>query len=168
MFKKTSAVVKGNNFPSFPRFPSLFSSAIWDGFWSDFESTMGDVDKIWQSSTWQSSTVPHDVIQHKDEKGDIVATEIQYALAGFDKDDITIEVDDNELSIKVERSEETKEEDAKKEYLHRGLAKRRMEWSYVLNGRVDRENITSSYENGMLKVKVPLFPQKEVKKIEVK
>ena len=164
MLRKSSEIIKQQSaFPSFPRFPSLFSSNVWDGFWNDFDTTMGDVDRI-----WQSSTVPHDVIQHKDESGNIVATEMKYALAGFDKSDIMIEVDDNELCIKVERSEETKEEDAKKEYLHRGLAKRRMEWSYVLNNRVDRENITSVYENGMLKVKVPLFPQKEVKTIEVK
>jgi len=149
----------------FPRFPSVFSSHawddLWDGLWNGRDLTL--FDEVLFGGGGHS---PYDVIQTKDAQGNVTGTEFNFALAGFKPQDVTIEVDENELRVKVEKAEKT--EDPSKTYVHRGLARRKMEYSYVLGGQVDKDNIAASFDDGMLKINLPSLPKKEVKKIEVK
>ena len=50
--------------------------------------------------------------------------EIQVAVSGFNKEEITVEVDQDQLIIRGQRD---REDDAHYEYLHRGLATRDFE-----------------------------------------
>ena len=156
MTKETSITKKDT---SVQQFPSLFRSSIWDDFfdWGGFSEAL-----------FERGGTPCDVVEIKDDKGEIVANEFTYALAGYDKGNVKIEVDDNKLTISVDKSEETEEQDENKTYVHRGLTRKNMQWSYVLGNKVDGENVTAEMENGVLKVNVPLLPEKEVKQIEVK
>lgn len=140
------------------RFPTILSSSFFDDFFEDY-------DKMFDKFLGTSQIVPCDVIQNKDEGGNIIDTELRYALAGYDKDNIAIEIDDNVLTCKVEKTEKS-EDTSKKNYLHKGISHRYIEFSYRLDG-FDKENITSSFENGILTIKLPISERKAIKKIKV-
>jgi molecular chaperone IbpA len=60
---------------------------------------------------------PYNILKHNDD-----SYEIQLAVTGFDKDEITVEIDQNNLIVKGKRKET--EESIDTLYLHRGLAAR--------------------------------------------
>ncbi len=73
--------------------------------------------------------------------------EIQVAVSGFDKEEISVEVDQDQLVIKGERQ---REDDAKHEYLYRGLATRDFKRSWTLADHMEVDN--ASIKNGILTV----------------
>lgn len=107
-----------------------------------FDSLFNDVEKRFANSV-QTNYPPYNVLKHDDDH-----FEIEVAVAGFDREDITIEVDQNLLTIKGTR---LKEDDASK-YLHRGLAARDFERSFTLAEHM----IVGDAEltNGILRVKL--------------
>jgi len=140
-------------------FPSIFSQDVFEELlnmepFKDFERFFGN-----------SQVVPYDFIENKDKNGVVISNEIQYALAGYDKDNISIEIDEDRLNLKIEKIEKT--DDSNKNYVHKGISQRRIEASYCING-YDKENISSSFENGILKITLPVTEKKQAKKIEVK
>jgi len=78
------------------------------------------------------------------------AYRIQMALAGFTRDEIDVTVQDNVLII-VGRGGESADGD-KREYLHRGIAKRAFERRFQLADTIKVTN--AGYENGLLNVEL--------------
>ena len=107
-----------------------------------FDSLFNDVERRFANSI-QTNYPPYNVLKHDDN-----SFEIEVAVAGFDREDISIEVDQNQLTIKGQR---LKDEDASK-YLHRGLAARDFERSFTLADHI----IVGDAEltNGILRVKL--------------
>jgi molecular chaperone IbpA len=107
-----------------------------------FDSLFNDVERRFANSV-QTNYPPYNVLKHDDN-----TFEIEVAVAGFDREDITIEVDQNLLTIRGQRQ---KEDDASK-YLHRGLAARDFERSFTLADHI----IVGDAEltNGILRVKL--------------
>jgi len=99
-----------------------------------------------------SNYPPYNVLKHDDSH-----YEIELAVAGFDKDDITVEVNQNELII---RGNKINEEDASK-YVHRGLAARSFERIFTLM----EHHVVQDAEvvNGMLKIKINVIVPEELK-----
>ena len=94
---------------------------------------------MFESSDFQNTFPPYDIIKNSDAKYDI-----QIALAGYSKEDITIEVKDNTLSIKSVK----KNEDDKVEVLHRGIAKRYFERHFTIADDVKVKG--AELKNGLL------------------
>ena len=94
---------------------------------------------MFESSGFQNTFPPYDIIKNSDTKYDI-----QIALAGYSKEDITIEVKDNTLSIKSVK----KNEDDKVEVLHRGIAKRYFERHFTIADDVKVKG--AELKNGLL------------------
>jgi len=67
---------------------------------------------------------PYNVLKHDED-----TYEIEVAVTGFAKDEITVEVDQNQLIVKGDRENV---ENAETEYLHRGLASRNFVRSWTL------------------------------------
>ena len=86
---------------------------------------------------------PYNVIQHDDNN-----FEIEIAVAGFDREDITVEVDQDQLVIKGRRA---KDDDAAK-YVHRGLAARDFDRAFTLVDHVEVGE--AELTNGILRVKL--------------
>jgi molecular chaperone IbpA len=107
-----------------------------------FDSLFNDVEKRFANSV-QTNYPPYNVLKHDDDH-----FEIEVAVAGFDREDITIEVDQNLLTIKGTR---LKDEDASK-YLHRGLAARDFERSFTLAEHMIVGD--AALTNGILSVKL--------------
>jgi molecular chaperone IbpA len=80
-------------------------------------------------------------------KRDENSYEIQIAVTGFDKDEVTVEIDQNNLIVRAERKAT---ETAECEYLHRGLASRSFERSWTLAEYVEVGE--GSIKNGVLTI----------------
>lgn len=90
---------------------------------------------------------------------------MEIAVAGFKKDEITITVDNESLTIKGEKKPEGKNES--RYYVKRDIAKRNFEKSYSLMFPV--ENVEADVADGILTVKIiPHLKENNVRQIEIK
>lgn len=79
---------------------------------------------------------------------------IEMDVAGFAKEDISIEVKNGCLTIKAEKNSETNEEDSNKNYLRRERVYGKYERSFDL-GDLDQDKINAQFNNGVLEITVP-------------
>jgi molecular chaperone IbpA len=87
---------------------------------------------------------PHNIVKYDD-----THYGIEVAVAGFSKDEITVEVDQDQLTITGVKSVDV---DDSKEYLHRGLAARDFEQTFTLAEYMEVKG--AEVKDGMLKVKI--------------
>jgi len=106
-----------------------------------FDRIFNDFENRFQQST--TNYPPYNVIKHDEN-----TFEIEVAVAGFDREDITVQVDQDQLIIKGKKP---KEEDTT-QYLHRGLATRDFERTFTLAEHI----VVGEGElvNGILRVKL--------------
>jgi molecular chaperone IbpA len=135
---KTFLLIKEKTMNALTRFDTQALNRALIGF----DSLFNDVERRFANSV-QTNYPPYNVLKHDDDH-----FEIEIAVAGFDREDVTIEVDQNLLTIKGAR---LKEEDTSK-YLHRGLAARDFERTFTLADYM----IVGDAEltNGILRVKL--------------
>ena len=106
---------------------------------------------------------PYNIVKHDDN-----TYELEIAVTGFAKDEVTVEIDQNQLIVKGVRD---KNSDTTAEFLHRGLAFRDFERRFTLAEHM--EIVKAEIKNGLLLVqierKVPdaLLPRK-IEVIEIK
>jgi molecular chaperone IbpA len=138
MVPKTFLLIKEKTMNALTRFDTQALNRALIGF----DQLFNDVERRFANQV-QTNYPPYNVLKHDDDH-----FEIEIAVAGFDREDITIEVDQNQLTIKGQR---LKEDDASK-YLHRGLAARDFERSWTLADYM----IVGDAEltNGILRVKL--------------
>ena len=87
---------------------------------------------------------------------------ITLAVAGFTEADLSIELEDNQLLIRGRQTD-----DADRVYLHRGIAARQFQRSFVLAEAI--EIIGAELDNGLLHVDlVRPEPEPRVQKIKIK
>ncbi|MEA3504567.1 MAG: Hsp20/alpha crystallin family protein [Bacteroidota bacterium] len=88
-------------------------------------------------------------------KTNIVKNEKEYilemALPGFEKKDIEINIDENRLVIKSE-----KEMSQEVEYTTYEFGYKPFERKFTLSDKVETDNIKASFENGVLKMEIPM------------
>lgn len=93
--------------------------------------------------------------------------EVQLAAPGLQKADFQIEIKDGYLSISAEKSTENVEKNAnfkRKEFSFASFNRR-----FYLSDTIDADNITATYDQGVLNVRLPKVPtqEKSTKKIEI-
>jgi len=101
----------------------------------------------------------HDIIENEKE------FQVELSLAGVKKEDITLNVENNVLSIRAERKSSDQKFNKKQTFYGK------YEKSFTLPESVDEEKIQAAFEDGMLKLSIPkLVEQKKekVKQIEIK
>lgn len=140
-------------------FPTLFNSRSRNTNTLRFSDMLDDI--MEDAFSWSKGTfVPELNIYETDTE-----FEITVALPGMSKDDINIGFENNTITISGER--ELKEENGTK--YHRIESRfGKFERSLPLPNVIDEENITASYDNGVLTVTVPKLKEKAGRKIEVK
>lgn len=102
---------------------------------------------------------PHNIIKHNDNN-----YEIELAVAGFDKSEISVTVDQDELLISGRRLKG----DPDVAYIHRGLAARDFDRSFTLPQYMEVGEV--SLTNGVLSVKLTMIVPEALKPrtIEIK
>lgn len=91
---------------------------------------------------------------------------IELAVAGMRKDDFRINVEDDILSISVERKEI--EEKDEKNYTRREFRYDGFSRSFSLPENIDQDGIKADYKNGMLNITLPKSEEAKVKGREIK
>ena len=92
--------------------------------------------------------------------------DIELALAGFSKDDINVEYENNVLTVKsIKKAEEVQENDA---VLHRGISKRMFSKSFTVSDDVEVKG--AELKDGLLKVSLErIIPEsKKPRTIKIK
>ena len=95
------------------------------------------------AATAANNYPPHNIVKYDD-----TYYEIELAVAGFTKQDITIEVNQDLLTITGKKPGDVTY--TKKEFLHRGLAFRDFEQTFTLAEYMEVED--AKVENGMLTI----------------
>jgi HSP20 family molecular chaperone IbpA len=130
---------------------SLFNNPLLLGF-DQFERTL---DRIAKSS---AESYPPYNIEQLDETG----LRITLAVAGFSPDDLTVQVEDNQLVIRGKQTEEPG-----KVYLHRGIAARQFQRSFVLAEGI--EVTGASLDSGLLSIDLRRPPvETRVRKVAIR
>ncbi|MGH6660619.1 MAG: Hsp20 family protein [Rhodospirillales bacterium] len=89
---------------------------------------------------------------------------ITLAVAGFSMDDLAVSVEDNQLVIRGRQ--EAEEEDGTRVYLHRGIAARQFQRSFVLAEGIEVKG--ASLDNGLLTIELErIVPEPQVRTIEI-
>jgi molecular chaperone IbpA len=87
---------------------------------------------------------PYNVIKHDED-----TYEIEVAVTGFSKDEVTVEIDQNQLVVKGQRKEVEMTETT---YLHRGLASRDFTRSWTLAEHMEVKE--GKIKNGVLTIEL--------------
>ena len=90
-------------------------------------------------------------------------------LPGMVEDDVEIEIEDNMLMLRGEKSEELKEEKEEKKVRYHvwERAYGKFQRSFVLPGNVDEKKISAEFENGVLKVHMPKTAESKARRIKI-
>lgn len=91
---------------------------------------------------------------------------LEIACTGFSKDELSINRENNIVTVEGKKKEGVGENEAK--YLFRKLAKRDFQVSYELSNKLDFDSIKIKLENGLLEIKVPLKENEKPIKKELK
>lgn len=103
------------------------------------------------------------VIEKKDEY------DVELAAPGMTKEDFKVSLDEDhnlvvELDKKVEKTEENKENEETGYYLRREFSYTKFHQTLLLPDDVNRDTISATVENGVLKVVLPKLQPQEMKK----
>ncbi|NMH58825.1 Hsp20 family protein [Alteromonas ponticola] len=90
---------------------------------------------------------------------------ITMAIAGFSQDDVTIEVQENTLTVTGKKESENK--DAERKFLHKGISERNFERKFQLGDHV--KVLSADMENGLLHIDMErVIPEaKKPRQIEI-
>lgn len=92
--------------------------------------------------------------------------EIKIAVAGFNRDDISLELKNNNLIVKAEKKKEDDKETNQK-YLIREIAQRSFRRTFRLPVKVDTENIKCSHENGVISCTIGKVKSNKLETIKI-
>jgi molecular chaperone IbpA len=108
-----------------------------------FDSLFNDFENRFANQINQNYP-PYNVIKHDED-----TYEIEVAVTGFDKNDITVEIDQNQLIVKGQKKEVEMNEPT---FLHRGLASRDFTRSWTLAEHMEVKE--GKIKNGVLTIEL--------------
>ena len=134
--------------------PSLLGRNVFDDV---FNHVLNDFPQLMQQST--RGYPVSDIYQN--EKGDTV---MEFALAGFSKKDLAIEVKPEKRSITVRAESKSDDQES-----NRRIARRSFEKTYVnFDNNLDLTAVSAEFENGLLCINVPIRPEAEPISVKIK
>lgn len=129
---------------------SLFDSPMFLGF-DDFERT---IDRLKKSS---DGYPPYNIEQVTENQ-----LRITLAVAGFTMDDLDIELEHNQLTVRGKQTDDSSD----RIFLHRGIAARQFQRGFVLADGI--EVTGASLDNGLLHIDMTrIVPEPQIQKIKI-
>ncbi len=129
---------------------SLFDSPMFLGF-DHFERT---IDRLKKTS---DGYPPYNIEQVSENQ-----LRITLAVAGFTMDDLDVELENNQLTVRGKQTDDSDE----RIFLHRGIAARQFQRSFVLADGIEVKG--ASMDNGLLHIDMTrVIPEPQIQKIEI-
>lgn len=150
----------------------MFDMTLQDSFFDDMffrpalsmNKTFKELDKILDKG-FPSLNRPHNLYTYKDESGNIIGNKLQVVTTPFKKEDVSVEISRDTLTIKC-GSENKKDEDISSCVYH-GISSQMYQFSLRLNEKVDKDHIEAKNEDGILTIKMP-YKKLELEEAPVK
>ncbi|NTV19792.1 MAG: Hsp20/alpha crystallin family protein [Chlorobium limicola] len=121
-------------------------------------------DDIWSGTQMPSTNAPAFKV---DISEDETAFHIDAELPGLEKEQIALNIENDVLTIKAERKQESEEK--KKDYHRIERSYGSFSRSFNLGEMIDQDNIGADFENGVLHVTLPkAAPVKKTKEISIR
>lgn len=136
--------------------------SLWGRKSTEIENWVDDFFSRPLFNSWNTETYPTD--EYLDSDGNM---NIEVPLAGFKKDDIQVYVENGYLVLHANKQEQRS--DVK--YINQSVRKKELTRKWFLNDTFEHDSVESSFEDGLLKLKIrPKIQQKveDRKYIEVK
>ncbi len=131
---------------------SIFNSPLLLGF-ENFERVL---DRASKASS--EGYPPYNIEQIGDN-----SLRITLAVAGFSLSDLSVTIEDNELVI---RGRKIEEEDVEKIFIHRGIASRQFQRSFVLAEEIEIHS--AKLDNGLLNIDLErVLPEPDIRTIQI-
>ena len=125
-----------------------------DNMFDQFESLLGDG----RLST-QSNYQPYNIRKAGKDK-----YAIEVAVAGFNKDDVEVEYEDNLLTVKTKKVDKAAEKDMDGEIIHRGISQRSFSRSFTIADDIKVEG--AEIKDGLLTIKCEkIVPEQKKRKL---
>lgn len=97
---------------------------------------------------------------------------IDIDLPGFEKENISLSLDNGYLKISAKTVEEENKEDEEEKYVHKERFYGECSRSFYVGDNIEEEDISAEFKNGILKIEIPKKDEtknlKETKHIEIK
>lgn len=145
-----------NNITFFDKLPMIGPKS----FWEEQQNILSGMNKLFKDDFCFNNTYPYD-IYNKIKDGKIIATVIEIAAAGFNKDNCNVSIKGNILSLKLEKKKEEKEEGVQRNYIDKRIAYRTFNASWSLSNVSDKKNIKVTFKDGILSIIIPILPAEE-------
>ena len=130
---------------------------LWDPF-AGLADIREEMNRLLVSDSGYAPSI--DIVEEKDK------FLVRVDLPGFSKDDVSVTLQDNFLTIKGERKSEAVSKDAnyyRRERMHGSFSR-----TFELPGTVDAKKIDAHFRDGVLHVTLPKTEEAKPKQIEVK
>ena len=125
-----------------------------DNMFDQFESLLGDG----RLST-QSNYPPYNIRKAGKDK-----YAIEVAVAGFNKDDVEVEYEDNLLTVKTKKVDKAVEKDMDGEIIHRGISQRSFSRSFTIADDIKVEG--AEIKDGLLTINCErIIPEQKKRKL---
>lgn len=104
---------------------------------------------------------PYNIERLRSAEGEVETLRITLAVAGFGENDLDIEIEKSQLTIRGQQ-----QEDEMRDYLHRGIAARQFQRSFVLAEGI--EVAEARLDNGLLSIDLIRHePERVIRKISI-
>ncbi len=125
-----------------------------DNMFDQFESLLGD-----GSLSTQSNYPPYNIRKTGKDK-----YAIEVAVAGFNKDDVEVEYEDNLLTVKTKKVDKAVEKDTDGEIIHRGISQRSFSRSFTIADDIKVEG--AEIKDGLLTINCEkIVPEQKKRKL---
>ena len=140
--------------------PTIFGENlmdVFDDFDRDFFRGFGNIDRALYGKHAQR-------MMKTDVKETDEGYEVDVELPGFKKDEVTVDLQDDYLTISAAKALDKDESDQKGKFLRQERYTGSMSRSFYVGDDVESTDICAKYEDGILKISVPKAAHKELPK----
>lgn len=154
----------------------MFDITLKDDFFDDtwFKPALGlnkafrEIEKIMDKGLSPMISRPHNLYTYKDEMGNIIGNKMQIVTTPFSKDEVSVEILNNVLTVKC--GKENKKDEDLSSCVYHGISSQSYEFSIKLSDKIDQNKVEAKNEDGILTINLPFIPEEpkeEPRKITV-
>jgi HSP20 family protein len=156
--RKEASITRRDPFAELADWRPLFGRELWSPFFG--REGRNPLEELWGRTA--SGRVAPSVDISEDDSNYIVTAE----LPGTKREDVTIELEEDVLTIRGEKRSEREEKKEKRRFVERSYGT--FSRSFTLPANADPERITASFENGVLTVQIAKRPETKPRVVDIK